>query len=213
MVKLGLADRNDLLRWADSLAARGDFPRLIRRLILETGRGVIRLGFPAGEGIGLEGWDGAVWATETTAYIPAGLSLWEVSTQKGVKSKSEGDYAKRDSTPDGSPTQEATHVAALLRPWVDRASFAKEKEVDGKWKAVRAYGLDDIETWLESAPVTHAWLSERLGLHSHGLVAAEAWWARWSAACSRRFRSPPFSPVATRQPAEGAEKRRTGFEH
>jgi len=165
MPRLGLADQTDLARWAESLAARGDFPRLIRRLILETGRGIVQLGFPAGEGIGSEGWDGSVWATEATAFIPAGLSLWEVSTRKDVKRKADHDYAKRLGTPDGSPPSDSTYVAALLRRWRDRTNWAKGKAADERWRAVRAYGLDDIETWLESAPVTHAWLSELVGLH------------------------------------------------
>jgi hypothetical protein len=58
---------------------------------------------------------------------------------------------------------------------------------EGHWKAVRAYGLDDLETWLESAPVTHAWLSDLLCSHPHGLVPAESWWASWS-----RATTPPF---------------------
>jgi hypothetical protein len=202
MARLGLADQTDLARWANSLAARGDFPRLIRRLILETGRGVVRLGFPAGEGIGAEGWDGTVRATEATAFIPEGLSLWEVSTRRDVKRKADGDYAKRLGTPDGSPARAATYVAALLRRWQDRSTWATEKEADERWQAVRAYGLDDIETWLESAPVTHAWLSELVGLHPHGLVAAEAWWARWSGATSPAF--PAAAVLAGRDEAIGA---------
>jgi hypothetical protein len=187
MARLGLADQTDLARWANSLAAPADFPRLLRRLILETGRGVVRLGFPAGEGIGEGGWDGTVRATEATAFIPAGLSLWEVSTRKDVKRKADQDYAKRLSTPDGSPTCDCTYIAALLRRWRDRTTWAREQDAGGRWRSVCAYGLDDIETWLEAAPVTHAWLSELLGLHPHGLIAAEAWWFRWSGATSPAF--------------------------
>lgn len=61
------------------------------------------------------------------------------------------------------------------------------KSSEGRWNAVRAYGLDDLETWLESAPITHAWLSEILGLHPHGLLPAETWWASWSRATDPQF--------------------------
>jgi hypothetical protein len=54
---------------------------------------------------------------------------------------------------------------------------------------VRAYGLDDIEAWLESAPVTHVWLSEELNLHPTGLVAGDSWWESWAGATS-----PALSP-------------------
>ena len=180
MTRPGLADRQQLLQWADTLAARSELPRLVRKLILETGRGVVQLGFPAGEGVSAGSWDGTVRAGEATAFVPAGLSLWELSVTKGVGTKADDDYAKRKTTPDGSPTADCTYVAAALRPWTKRAEWAKDRTKDKRWKEVRAMGLDDIETWLEDAPVTHAWLSEQLGLGPYGLRSADAWWHDWS---------------------------------
>lgn len=84
MARPGLVDQSDLARWAGSREAPGDLPRLIRRLILETGRGVVQLGFPGGEGVATGSWDGTARATEATAFIPAGLSLWELSVKKTV---------------------------------------------------------------------------------------------------------------------------------
>lgn len=187
MASLGLADQTDLLRWADSRSAPADLPRLIRRLILETGRGVVQLGFPGGEGIAGGGWDGTARASENTAYVPAGLSLWELSVEKNVGSKADRDYAKRVSTPDGSPTSDATYIAVSLRRWLKRQDWAVQKTSEGRWKAVRAYGVDDLETWLGSAPVTHAWISELLGLYPFGLTTFEAWWASWSSATDPEF--------------------------
>jgi hypothetical protein len=51
MPQSGYANQLDLLRWADSLEARGDLPRLIRRLILETVPDLVDLSFAAGEGV------------------------------------------------------------------------------------------------------------------------------------------------------------------
>jgi hypothetical protein len=182
VLKAGLADQQALLRWADSIGARSEFPRLIRRLILETGRGVVHLGFPAGEGVAVGGWDGSVRATEPTAFIPRGLSLWELSVGKSVGKKADIDYRKRLTTVDGSPTTGCTYVGASLRRWRDRNTWARERTAEGRWAEVRAYGLDDIETWFETAPVTHAWISEELGLGPYGLRAAESWWASWASA-------------------------------
>ncbi len=176
----GLAGRKDLLQWADTIAARSDLPRLIRRLILETGKGVVELGVPAGEGVSVSGWDGTVRASEATAHVPDGLSLWEISANKNAGTKADTDYSKRSATPDESPTKACTYVAVSLRPWVKRSEWAKTKEKQKRWRAVRAFGVDDIETWLETAPVTHAWLSEILGLGPHGLQAGESWWDSWS---------------------------------
>jgi hypothetical protein len=182
VVKLGLVDQTELARWADSREAQGELPRLIRRLILETGRGVVQLGFPGGEGIATGGWDGTARATETTAFIPDGLSLWELSVDKNPGKKADKDFAKRLATPDGSPTEGCTYVEVSLRRWGKRLEWANTRSAEGRWKAVRAYGIDDLETWLESAPITHAWLSELLGFHPHGLLSAETWWTSWSGA-------------------------------
>jgi hypothetical protein len=177
----GLVDQQELLRWADTVAARTEFPRLLRRLVLETGRGVAQIGVPAGEGTSVGGWDGTVRATEGTAHVPAGLSVWELSVEKSVGTKADKDYAKRLTTPDGSPTSDCTYVAASLRRWAARADWARDRTAEKRWAEVRAYGVDDIETWLETAPVTWAWISERLGLHPTGVRSAESWWDSWSA--------------------------------
>jgi hypothetical protein len=191
MTQPGLIDRLGLLNWADSIGARSELPRLIRRLILETGKGVVELGFPAGEGVSAASWDGTVRASEDAPYVPAGLSLWELSVEKSPGAKADDDYAKRTSTPDASPTTDAIYVAVSLRPWLKRGEWAQGKSGDGRWKGVRALGVDDVETWLESAPITRSWLSETVGLKPHGLVTAETWWERWSAATT-----PPFPSAA-----------------
>lgn len=182
MAKPGFVDQQQLLQWADSIGSRSELPRLIRRLILETGRGVVQLGFPAGEGVGTAGWDGTVRATQATEHIPEGLSLWELSVEKSVGKKADRDYDKRAATPDGSPTTDCTYIALSLRRFANRAEWARDKSKQGRWKEVRGYGVDDLETWLEAAPVTHAWISEVLGLGAHGLRSAEFWWEIWSSA-------------------------------
>lgn len=53
-------DRNALKNWADAREAQSEFPRLIRRLILETTPGIEGLSMPAGEGVAASGWDGTV---------------------------------------------------------------------------------------------------------------------------------------------------------
>ncbi len=187
MARPGFIDRQQLGQWANSISSRSEFPRLVRRLVLETGRGVTQVGFPTGEGVGLGDWDGTVRATEQTEFIPQGLSLWELSVEKSVGRKADRDYVDRTTTPDGSPTQECTYVAGSLRPFRDRAQWARERTQQARWKEVRAYGLDNIETWLEAAPVTHAWISDVLRLGPYGLRSAEFWWEDWSSATTPKL--------------------------
>ncbi|GIU85995.1 MAG: hypothetical protein KatS3mg009_0510 [Acidimicrobiia bacterium] len=180
MSRPGFADRNKLRDWADTTQSQSDFPRLIRRLILETTPGLVELGMPAAEGVAAGKWDGWVRAASSNAWVPDGLSVWELSVNSGAKAKAEQDYRKRDSTPDGSPLDECTYVQAILRVWTDRETFAKTHSAEKKWKEVRAYGLDDIHAWLEAAPITWAWFSEALGLNPYGMRTAETWWEAWS---------------------------------
>lgn len=136
---------------------------------------------PAGEGVAAGDWDGSIRTTEATAWVPEGLSVWELSVNSSPNKKADEDYVKRADTPDGTATGDCTYVEAILRPWTFRASWATGKR-DGKvWRDVKALGLDDIETWLEAAPITWAWLSEELGLSPHGLRTGLTWWRDWAA--------------------------------
>lgn len=182
MTRPGFATQQELLRWAGSIPARGGLPRLIRRLVMETGGTVRALDFPADEGTAVGGWDGLAVAETATTFVPGGRSLWELSAGKSTSAKATKDYDKRSTTPDGRPTTESTYVAVSLRRWADRRTWATERAQDSRWKEVRAYGIDDLETWLESAPITHAWISEQLGLKPHGLQTADGWWQSWSTA-------------------------------
>src|SRR5437016_5897487 len=81
MARPGLATRDDLLGWP-SIVAAGEFPRLIRRLVWETAPDAVRLGFPAGSGTSAGDWDGSVRTVTGNAFVPAGLSVWELSVEK-----------------------------------------------------------------------------------------------------------------------------------
>lgn len=192
----GLADRRDLAQWADSVEAESKFPRLVRRLILETGSGLTALGMPAGEGVRTGGWDGTVSGTTATHKIPGGVSVWEVSVHSSPGVKAQKDYAKRTTAPDGSSTSDVTYVATILRPWKKRDEWAQERTDEGRWKKVIAYGLDDIDVWLDDAPATLVWFSEEIGLRPTGLKSAERWWASWSS--QTRPALSPRVPIAGR---------------
>ncbi|MEU9654972.1 hypothetical protein [Streptomyces chartreusis] len=135
---------------------------------------------PAGEGVSSGGWDGVAIASHDTPYIPSGMSVWEMSVREDVNVKADSDYEKRTSLSDGTPTSECTYVSASLRRWTKRGEWAETHTQEGRWKEVRAYGVDDIEAWLEISPATHLWISEQLGLNPHGRRSAISWWAAWS---------------------------------
>lgn len=179
MGRPGYIDRNKLQSWADTRPSQSEFPRLVRRLILETTPGLVQLGMPAGDGVAAGDWDGSVRTHKATAWVPEGLSVWELSVNSSPNAKADEDYSKRANTPDATPTADCTYVEAILRPWTARATWASGKRGGNVWGDVRALGLDDIETWLEAAPITWAWLSEELGLSPYGLRTGHTWWRDW----------------------------------
>ncbi|MFG1625449.1 hypothetical protein [Kribbella sp. NPDC049227] len=177
-------DRQKLKGWADQLVSKGEFPRLVRQLILETTPGIVSLGMPAGDGVAAGGWDGSVRAVNGNAWVPQGYSVWELSVDGSPGVKADNDYEKRHSTPGGTPPRQTTYVEAILRPWTARDDWAATRTAEGTWQSVRALGLDDIETWLQSAAVTWAWVSREMGLNPHGLRAGLTWWTTWSSQTS-----------------------------
>src|SRR6266545_1256812 len=144
MARLGFADRDDLVQWGQSQGASADLPDLVRQLILETTPGVVSLGFAAGVGVYGSGWDGTAKATAAGLNVPAGLSLWELSTRGDVNTKADDDFDKRDATPDGTPTSNATYVAVSTRTWRGRGEWARGKRELRRWRSVEALGVDDL---------------------------------------------------------------------
>lgn len=157
-------------------------PRLIRQLVLETTPGLVEVDFPAGRGVYLEGWDGIVRSTEPSPWVPDGLSLWEIAVRKsGAQTKADDDYGKGTPTPDGSPSESATYVALVVNTWEKRHDWEKDRNAERRWRRVRAFGLDDLHTWLEAAPVTRAWLASQIGgANPYGYRPFRQWWSAWA---------------------------------
>ncbi len=99
---------------------------------------------PAGEGVAAGDWDGSIWTAEATAWVPQGLSVWELSVNSSPNKKADEDYVKRADTPDGTATSDCTYVEAILRPWTARASWAAGKR-DGKvWRDIKPRSTDEV---------------------------------------------------------------------
>lgn len=180
--------RQDLIQWVDS-GAGYDLPGLLRRLVIETANGVEHVHFPAGVGATSGDWDGVVRATVGNAFVPEGLSGWEISAEKNSNKKAEEDYAKRLSAPDGGATADATFVEVICRPWTKARTFAALHTAEGRWKEVRGYNVESLETWLEHAPITTIWLAEQLRRPVSGVRTAEQWWDDWLQSTRRPLRA------------------------
>ncbi|MEU7525100.1 hypothetical protein AB0A74_05155 [Saccharothrix sp. NPDC042600] len=171
--------RDDLRHAAGLAGFDADFPLLVRRLIAETGCGVTELDMPGGSGVSTGGFDGVVTTSESALFVPAGMSVWELSVEKDAQGKANADYGKRLTGPGGEATCDISYMQVSLAHWGKAKSWAAERNREGRWKKVYAYNLDSVHTWLDTAPATMAWLAERLGKAWPGVQAVDTWWADW----------------------------------
>lgn len=168
-------DRDDLRHAAGSAGFDTVFPLLVRRLIAETAVGLESVDMPGGSGTAAGGFDGVVKTKAASAFVPQGVSVWELSVGGG-QSKAEHDYSIRLDGPDGLPTTDVTYVEAILAPWTKARSWVKDRTKDGRWRSVLGYNLDRIHAWLDQAPATTVWLAGQLGKAMPGVRCLEVWW-------------------------------------
>ena len=175
-----LVDATGLVAWADRRDAQAFLPALVRRLILTTNPQVSRVGIRSGEGVQLAGWDGIVIAKAGNAFVPEGASAWEMGTNQNPRPKAQDDYRKRTQDPQGIDPAQTTFLFVTPRRWPRKDTWEAERRAEGVWRDVRVYDADDMETWLETAPAVHVWLSVELGTHPKDALDLESVWGDWS---------------------------------
>lgn len=175
---------NSLRNWAETGQSPSVLPHIVRRLILATGNGISELDFPAYESVQRPGFDGVVDCTDGNAWLPAGRSVWELSTEDGVRGKAQSDFEKRTLDPKTRTPDEEQRRSYFIfltpRRFNQKVEWAatQSRLPDCHWRGVRAYDADDIEQWVESAPVgIQAWLGRKLGVRPDGVVDLAEFWS------------------------------------
>lgn len=166
----------DLHHWSDRLESRAELPRLIRKLILSGSATINRIAMPAGEGVQLSGWDGLVDFDGADPWVPTGVSVWEMGTNKDPRRKAREDYTKRKADPGGVQADKVTFVFVTPRSWPGKKKWVDKCQADGIWKEVRAYDAQDLEAWLEYRKCPAFWFLERIGKYVPGLRTVENFW-------------------------------------
>ena len=166
----------DLENWANYRESQAQFPQLIRRLIHGTNETIEQIEFPAGDGIQHRGWDGIVMAREGTAFVPAGLSVWELGTGAESKQKADKDFASRTKNPLGVNPTDATLIIVTARRWHGKGEWERAKDSLRAWRRVAVYDADTIESWLELAPAADLWFAKILGKRPNGIRSIEEHW-------------------------------------
>ncbi|MCY4671869.1 MAG: hypothetical protein OXC29_28275 [Rhodococcus sp.] len=109
--------------------------------------------------------------------MPAGPSVWELSSKESPGKKADDDYTDRTADPMGWDMAKSSYVQVSLRPWLKRGPWATDRSAERQWREVRALGLDDIVAWLNEAPETELWLADLLNLHPSELTrGSKRWW-------------------------------------
>lgn len=184
-----LVDRADIVKWAERIDARAEFPRVVRGLIRATNDQVVSLQMRAAEGSGVPGYDGTCDALRATPFVPAGPAVWELGVGEDPGDKAQRDYRSRTDNPLGVDPSATTFVFVTAREWREKEDWAQRKRAEGIWGDVQAFDVDDIEQALELAPGVHHRFSEVAGKPSHGAQSLDRWWAKF-----RRLSSPELDP-------------------
>jgi transcriptional regulator with XRE-family HTH domain len=187
----------DLESWANYRDAQAQFPQLIRRLIHATNETIGQIEFPAGDGIQSRGWDGIVMARDGTAFVPAGLSVWELGTGSDPKRKADDDFRGRTKNPLGVNPADATFILVTPRRWQGKGEWERVKDGLGPWRRVVVYDADTIESWLELAPAVDLWFAKLLGKRPSGTRGIDEHWENLAKLTSPNLKPQVF--LASRQ--------------
>ncbi|HVT37935.1 MAG TPA: hypothetical protein VHE78_02720 [Gemmatimonadaceae bacterium] len=142
----------------------------------------MKVSFRASEGVQLPGIDGRVESAQGSSFTPAGLSVWELGAGADPSAKANDDYSKRTESPGDIPLDSATFVFVTARRWAGKDAWVTQRKAERRWRDVRAYDADDLETWLELAPSVHLWFSTRIGVVPRECIDLEYWWQNWQRA-------------------------------
>ncbi|MBI4538941.1 MAG: helix-turn-helix transcriptional regulator [Gemmatimonadetes bacterium] len=173
---------SDIVAWAARRDAQDTLPEVVRRLVFATIKHATRIAFRGGEGVQLSGCDGVVVTDLPNAFVPHGTSYWELGTTPNAKQKAEDDYGKRTAEIAEVDRHASAFVFVTAQRWAGKDSWAAGRCAERAWREVIAYDADDLEAWLDAAPVVHLWLSHRLGTVPEGAIDLATASTVWSTA-------------------------------
>lgn len=187
----------DIESWVQrNISARTRLSVLLRTLVNSTARHLKKSDFPGNDDAERPGWDGYIDSTQSTPWIPEGLSGWEFGTNANIKVKADGDFAKSvEAIPNKVERDLTTFVFVTPRHWPGKTKWIAENHAKGQWKAVRAYDSSDLEQWLEQSIAGQTWLSNEMQRPSKGVRTLDKCWADWADVTKPRLVGSLFAPA------------------
>jgi hypothetical protein len=170
----------DLKNWAPARDCQEHLPLLVRRLIRASVVNIQKILIPAGDNVILPGFDGTVELITGTEYVPSGISVWELGSNKDYKDKAEGEFKKRSTTINRADAANTTFVFVTPYVWSDKDTWVKEKDQAGIWKKVEVIDGQVLEEWIEQCPGVGNWLAKFLHLPLGNIQPLVQYWEEWS---------------------------------
>lgn len=140
----------------NQLECRGLIPELVYTLIATTANKdyLEKFYLPYGDDISLKGFDGIVSYNQNHPYIPKGLSVWEIGTNKDPKRKFDEDFSKaKEKLSKFSPStdiHDVTYVAVFPRSisHENQEKWIRQKKKDGsEFKNIRIIDAFLLAQW------------------------------------------------------------------
>ena len=169
------------------------------RLVHASVDSLVRIDFPAGEGIQRPGWDGIVEAEAESPFVPAGTSGWELGVAEDPRRKAEEEYRKRTKNAVGLEKSQTTFIFVTPRKWPQKRAWCQEKNKLRIWKEVRAFDSADLEQWLEMAPAVDAWFARIIGKKPSGLTDLDEHWTNLAGADGPQSQARGVSNIAPKR--------------
>ncbi len=184
--------------WAETSDAAFSVPRLIRRLILASvdQNAVTLMDFPADEGVWKPSLDGTLNIVDGkgNAFIPDGVSAWEMSAQKkDISGKADSDFDKRTKNPpSGIDPRQTVFVFFTPHKWAKKNEWREEKKKLNIWKDVRVYDSTIVEEWFEVARAADIWFSKLIGRRPENITDICDHWENLATLSNPRFKPAVF---------------------
>lgn len=178
-----------IISWIEQNPRRAQeyFPFLIGQLCNEC-KDITRIGFPSGDSISRPGFDGIVISGEGNAWVPEGMSVWELGTSPDTWSKAEKDFEKRNLQYSDSKKAKTTFIFFTPRKWNKKDDWEiNKKSENSQWLDIRAYDVDDLVQWLEQSPATMIRLLEKINASSRHIESTDFYWQKWAESCDPKI--------------------------
>jgi hypothetical protein len=148
-----LPTTESIASWAARSNAFTEFPYALSALILASCPDVGHIEMPGGKGVSCGGPDGHVECANGNAFVPAGSSLRELTTQeRGITAKANVDYKKRKKGVAPAIRAKTAFVFATPRRWPGAVKWSDAKAALSDWKEVKAITADQLAMWVGTVP-------------------------------------------------------------